>query len=56
MKNDQKTLLKPTAKDVLLGFITHDVKGKGVMQKIVKRKFDFIEGNENSYSKDAKQS
>jgi hypothetical protein len=51
MTNDQKTLLKPTMKDVLLGFITYDVKGKGAMQKIAKRKIDFIEGNVNSYSK-----
>ena len=27
MTNDYKTLLKPTAVDVLLGFITYDVKG-----------------------------
>ena len=32
-------------------FITYDVKGKGAVQKIAKRKIDFIEGNVNSYSR-----
>ena len=51
MSDAQSTLLNPTPKDVLLGFITYDVKGKGAVQKIAKRKIDFIEGNVNSYSR-----
>ena len=47
----QSNLLNPTPKDFLLGFITYDVKWKGAVQKIAKRKIDFIEGNVNSYSR-----
>ena len=51
MSDAQRNLLNPTPKDVLLGFITHDVRGKGAVQKIAKRKIDLIEGNVNSYSR-----
>ena len=52
MSDVQRNLLNPTPKDVLLGFITYDVvKGKGAVQKIAKRKIDFIDGNINSYSR-----
>ena len=51
MSDVQRNLLNPTPKDVLLGFITYAVKGKGSFQKIAKRKIDFIEGNVNSYSR-----
>lgn len=47
----QSKFLNPTAKNVLLGYITHDVKGKGAMQKLAKRRLDMIEGNVASYSR-----
>ena len=42
MSDVQRNLLNPTPKDV---------KGKGAVQKIAKRKNDFIEGNVNGYSR-----
>ena len=52
MSDVQRNLLNPTPKDVLLGFITYAVKGKGSVQKIAKRKIaDSIDGNLNSYSR-----
>ena len=51
MSTTQRNILNPTQKDVLLGFISYSVKGKGAVQKIAKRKIDLIEGNINSYSR-----
>ena len=50
MSDNQQTLLNPTQKDVLFGFIAYDAKGKGAVQKIAKRRLNVIEGNVNSYS------
>jgi hypothetical protein len=47
----QQNFLNPTRKDVLLGYITYSVKGDGAVQKIAKRRLDFVDGNVNSYSK-----
>jgi len=37
MSDEQKTLLKPTYKNCLMGYILYDVKGKGATQKLAKR-------------------
>jgi len=47
----QSTLLNPTFKNVLQGFITYDVKGKGAKQKMAQRRLEIIEGNISSYSR-----
>ena len=51
MSDKQRTLINPTQKDALFGFIAYDAKGKGEVQKIAKRRLYVIEGNINSYSK-----
>ena len=51
ISDNQQTLLNPTQKDVLFGFIAYDAKGKEAVQKIAKRRLYAIEGNVNSYSK-----
>ena len=51
MSEVQQVLLNPTPKDMLIGFMTYNVKGKGAVQKIAKRKICCIEGNANIYSK-----
>jgi len=51
MSDVQCTLLNPTPKHVLMGFMTYDVQGKGAVQKIAKRRLDAIQGNINSHSK-----
>ena len=51
MSDVQRTLLNPTPKDVFLGFVIYDVRGKGEVQKISKRKINFIERNVNRYSR-----
>ena len=50
MSEVQQVLLNPTQKDVLIGFMTYNVKGKGAVQKFAKREICCIEGNVNSYS------
>ena len=45
----QQVLLNPTQKDVLIGFTTYNVKGKGAVQKFAKREICCIEGNANRY-------
>ena len=51
MSDEQKTLLKPTYKNCLMGYILYDVKGKGATQKLAKRWLDMITGNISSYSR-----
>ena len=51
MSEVQQVLLNSTPKDMLIGFMTYNVKGKGAVQKIAKRKLCCIGGNVNSYSK-----
>ena len=51
MSEVQQFLLNPEKKYVIIGFMTYNVKGKGAVQKITKRKIYCIEGNANSYSK-----
>lgn len=51
MSDVQRTLFNPTYKNVLMGYILYDVKGKGAKQKIAKRRLDAISGNVGSYSK-----
>ena len=51
MSDNHRTLLNPTQKCVLFGFIAYDMKGKGSVQKIAKMRLDVIEGNVNIYSK-----
>ena len=51
ISDNQRTLLNPTQKDFLLGFIAYDVRWKGSVHIIAKRRLDVIEGNLNSYSK-----
>ena len=51
MTDTQLTLLNPTQRDVLKGHMLYDVKGKGAITKIAKRRIDMIDGNVNSYSK-----
>ena len=48
---DQSRLFNPSYKNVLQGFIAYDVKGKGAMKRLAKRRLDVIEGNINSYSR-----
>jgi hypothetical protein len=50
MPEAQATLLNPTYKHVLTGFIMYDVKGKGARNKIAKHQLDMIDGNIGSYS------
>ena len=50
MSDNQRNFLNPTKNYVLFGFISYDAKGKGEVQKIVKRRIDVIEGTVNSYS------
>jgi len=42
--------LAPSHKNVLQGFILYDVKGKGVKNKITKRRLDMIASNVSSYA------
>jgi hypothetical protein len=48
--NDQKWFFNPSHKDVLLGFITYNVKGKGAKNKLAKQRIDFINVNVTCYS------
>jgi hypothetical protein len=50
MLEEQATLLNPTCKHVLTGFMMYDVKGKGARNKIAKHRLDMIDGNIGSYS------
>ena len=43
----QQTLLSPTVKNVLVGHILYDVKGKGTQQKISIHRLDCVDGNTN---------
>jgi len=49
--DDQKELLCPSYKNVLMGYILYDVKGKGAKRKLAKRRLDVISGNVASYAK-----
>ena len=51
MSDDQKTLLCPSYKNVLMGYISHDVKGKGAVNKLAKQRLDMISGNVASYAR-----
>jgi len=51
MSDDQKTLLCPSYKNVLMGYILYDVKGKGAVNKLAKRRLDMISGNVASYAR-----
>jgi len=51
MSLQQEELLNPMCKNALMGQILYDVKGKGAVQKIAKRRLDMIEGNISSYSR-----
>jgi len=51
ISRDQKTLLNPSYKNVLRGFILYDCKGRGAQQKIAQRRLDMISGNISSYSR-----
>ena len=42
MSTTQETLFNPMPKDVILGWITYNVKGKSAVQKIAKQRIDFI--------------
>jgi len=51
MSDDQKTLLCPSYKNVLMGYILYDVKGKGAVNKLAKRRLDMISGNVASHAR-----
>ena len=51
VSSQQQRMLNPKFKDCILGFTIYDVKGKGAVQKIAKRRLEFIEGNVASYSR-----
>ena len=51
MSDDQKQMLCPSYKNVLTGYILYDVKGKGAVNKLAKRRLDMISGNVASYAR-----
>jgi len=51
MSDDQKTLLCPSCKNVLMGYILCDVKGKGAAKKLAERQLDVISGNVASHAR-----
>jgi hypothetical protein len=51
MSKEQQQLVNPSYKNVLMGFISYDVKGKGAKQKIASRRLNMIAGNVASYSR-----
>ena len=48
---EQTDLFNPAYKDVLMGFIKYDCKGKGATQKTAKRRLDVISGGVASYAR-----
>ncbi|KAI2510833.1 hypothetical protein MHU86_3619 [Fragilaria crotonensis] len=51
VKADQIKLLKPTHKNVVMGFILKDTMGPGATKLIAKRRIDALDGNVGSYSR-----